>query len=60
MRAAFGSRFGLSCVLAPDYWYLQGFDPKSMERYVDWMGFMAYDLRALHLPPPPGSLIQSG
>jgi hypothetical protein len=44
MRAAFGSRFGLSLTLAPDYWYLRGFKPKAMEPYVDFMGFMAYDL----------------
>ncbi|KAL3418149.1 class III chitinase [Phlyctema vagabunda] len=44
MRAAFGTKYGLSVVLAPDYWYLQGFAPKLMEPYVDHMGFMAYDL----------------
>lgn len=44
LRAAFGTRFGLSLTLAPDYWYLRGFKPKAMEPYVDFMGFMAYDL----------------
>ena len=29
---------------APDYWYLRGSDPKGMEPYVDWFGFMSYDL----------------
>ena len=24
MRAAFGTRFGISVTLAPDYWYLRG------------------------------------
>ncbi|KAI5919336.1 glycoside hydrolase superfamily [Camillea tinctor] len=43
-RAAFGSRFGLSLTLAPDYWYMRGFKPSAMEPYVDFMGFMAYDL----------------
>ncbi|KAF3931004.1 Endochitinase [Dactylellina cionopaga] len=44
MRAAFGANYGLSVVLAPDYWYLRGMDPKAMEPYVDHFGFMSYDL----------------
>ena len=44
MRAAFGRKYGLSSILAPDYWYLRGMDPKAMEPYVDFFGFMAYDL----------------
>ncbi|KAI0201413.1 glycoside hydrolase superfamily [Astrocystis sublimbata] len=44
MRAAFGSKYGLSLTLAPDYWYLRNFDAKTMEPYVDFFGFMAYDL----------------
>ncbi|KAF2738966.1 glycoside hydrolase [Polyplosphaeria fusca] len=44
LREAFGTKYGLSSVLAPDYWYLRGMDPKAMEQYVDWFGFMAYDL----------------
>lgn len=44
MRAVFGSLSGISLTLAPDYWYLRGFDAKAMEPYVDWFGFMAYDL----------------
>ncbi|KAF1985932.1 glycoside hydrolase family 18 protein, partial [Aulographum hederae CBS 113979] len=44
MREAFGTTYGISSILAPDYWYLRGFDPKGMEPYVDWFGFMAYDL----------------
>ncbi|CZT41789.1 uncharacterized protein RSE6_01575 [Rhynchosporium secalis] len=44
MKAAFGFRYGVSVVLAPDYWYLQGFSPAAMEQYVDHLGFMAYDL----------------
>jgi chitinase len=44
MKGVFGTQFGLSIVLAPDYWYLRGFDPMAMEPYVDWFGFMAYDL----------------
>jgi chitinase len=44
MRAAFGTSYGISITLAPDYWYLRYFDAISMEPYVDWFGFMAYDL----------------
>ncbi len=44
MRAAFGTQYGISLTLAPDYWYLRGFDAKGMEASVDWFGFMAYDL----------------
>jgi hypothetical protein len=45
MRAAYGSNYGISLTLAPDYWYLRWFDAKAMEPYVDFFGFMAYDLR---------------
>ncbi len=34
MRAAFGTKYGISLTLAPDYWYLRGFDAKGMEPYV--------------------------
>lgn len=44
MREAFGNRYGLSLTLAPDYWYLRGFRPAKMQQYVDFMGFMSYDL----------------
>lgn len=44
MRTAFGTKYGISLTLAPDYWYLRGFDAVSMQPYVDWFGFMAYDL----------------
>jgi GH18 family chitinase len=44
MRAAFGTRRGLSIVLAPDYWYLRGFKQAAMQEYVGPMGFMSYDL----------------
>jgi chitinase len=44
MRAAFGLRYGNCSVLAPDYWYLRGTDVKAMELYVDFFGFMGYDL----------------
>lgn len=44
MRAAFGTNYGISLTLAPDYWYLRYFDAKAMESSVDFFGFMAYDL----------------
>lgn len=44
MKAAFGGQYGISVTLAPDYWYLRGFDAKAMEDHVDMFGFMAYDL----------------
>ncbi|KAF2397092.1 glycoside hydrolase [Trichodelitschia bisporula] len=44
MRQAFGTKFGLSLALAPDYWYLRYFKPGELQHYVDHMGFMAYDL----------------
>lgn len=42
MKSAFAGTYGISLTLAPDYWYLRGFDAKSMEPYVDFFGFMAY------------------
>ncbi|KAF2280023.1 glycoside hydrolase [Westerdykella ornata] len=47
LRVAFGTKYGLSIVLAPDYTYLSGSDPKAMEPYVDWFGFMSYDLHGI-------------
>ena len=44
MRTSFGSNYGISLTLAPDYWYLRGFDAISMQPSVDFFGFMAYDL----------------
>ena len=44
MREAYGTRYGISLTLVPDYWYLRYFDAKGMEPYVDFFGFMAYDL----------------
>ncbi|KAK1751034.1 hypothetical protein QBC47DRAFT_417470 [Echria macrotheca] len=44
MRLAFGTSYGISLTLAPDYWYLRWFDAKGLEPWVDHMGFMAYDL----------------
>lgn len=42
MKTAYNGKYGISLTLAPDYWYLRGFDAKGMEPYVDFFGFMAY------------------
>jgi chitinase len=44
MHSAFGGNYGISVTLAPDYWYLRDFDAIRMQPYVNWFGFMAYDL----------------
>lgn len=45
MRESFGTSFGISLPLPPDYAYLQWYDAKGMEPYVDFFGFMSYDLK---------------
>lgn len=37
MREAFGSKYGISLTLAPDYWYLRYFDVAGLAPYVDHM-----------------------
>jgi chitinase len=44
MRAAYGSKYGISLTLAPNYWYLRYLDAEAMQPFVDFFGFMAYDL----------------
>ncbi|KFY99091.1 hypothetical protein V500_01463 [Pseudogymnoascus sp. VKM F-4518 (FW-2643)] len=44
MRERFGTKYGISMAIAPDYWYLRWFDLFSMQQYVDFFGFMTYDL----------------
>lgn len=44
MRVVYGSNYGISLMLVFDYWYLCWFDVKVMEFYVDFFGFMVYDL----------------
>lgn len=44
MKEQFDGRYGSSLTIAPDYWYLRGFKPAAMQDFVDWIGFMAYDL----------------
>ncbi|KAF2819761.1 glycoside hydrolase [Ophiobolus disseminans] len=40
LRSAFGSRYGISLTLLVSFWYLQGFDVKAIQQYVDWMNMM--------------------
>ncbi|GAB7351190.1 hypothetical protein MBLNU459_g1634t2 [Dothideomycetes sp. NU459] len=44
LRAACGSKFGITLTLPSSYWYLQGFDVVNLEPYVDWFNFMSYDI----------------
>ncbi|KAK2596250.1 hypothetical protein QQS21_006342 [Conoideocrella luteorostrata] len=44
MKKDFGTDYGISLTLAPDYWYLRHFDVKGLEPFVDHFGFMSYDL----------------
>ncbi|KNB10683.1 hypothetical protein FOXG_10827 [Fusarium oxysporum f. sp. lycopersici 4287] len=44
MRAAFGSKYGISIAIHTSYWYLRWFKSKEIEQYVDYMGIMTYDL----------------
>lgn len=47
MRAAFGSKYGLTITLPTSFWYLQHFDLKGLEPSVDWFNVMAYDLHGV-------------
>jgi chitinase len=47
LKAAFGNRYGISVTLPASFWYLQGFDVKSMQLYVDWMNLMSYDIHGV-------------
>ncbi|KAJ6032574.1 hypothetical protein N7540_003306 [Penicillium herquei] len=44
LKAACGSKYGISATLPSSYWYMQGFDVVGMEPYVDWFNFMSYDI----------------
>ncbi|KAK3325107.1 glycoside hydrolase superfamily [Apodospora peruviana] len=47
MRAAWGSRFGITATLPSSYWYLQHFDLPGMEPYLDWFNIMSYDIHGV-------------
>jgi GH18 family chitinase len=63
LKAACGSKYGISATLPSSYWYLQGFDIVGMSDYVDTFNFMSYDMFVLlsctPLSSPSGSQ-QSG
>jgi chitinase len=44
LRAAIGTR-GLTITIPTTYYYMQYYDLKGMEPYVDWFNVMAYDLQ---------------
>ncbi|KAK0116487.1 hypothetical protein ONS95_013501 [Cadophora gregata] len=44
MRAAFGTKFGISIALPSDYTYIQHFDVATLSQYIDFFNFMSYDL----------------
>lgn len=47
MRAAFGTRYGITITLPTSYWYLQHFDLPGIQSSVDWFNIMAYDLHGV-------------
>jgi GH18 family chitinase len=47
LKQAFGGRYGISITLPASYWYLQGFDVKTIQYYVDWMNVMSYDIHGV-------------
>ncbi|KAG6986626.1 hypothetical protein G7Y79_00075g098980 [Physcia stellaris] len=44
LKAAFGSKYGISMTLPISYWYLQHFDLSGIQQHIDWFNLMAYDL----------------
>lgn len=44
MKAAFGSKYGLTMTLPTSYWYLQHFDLAGIQPHLDWFNLMSYDL----------------
>ncbi|KAL4877577.1 hypothetical protein BJY04DRAFT_230539 [Aspergillus karnatakaensis] len=44
LKAAVGSKYGITCTLPSSYWYLKGFDLAGMQEYVDFFNFMSYDI----------------
>lgn len=46
MRAAFGTKYGITVTLPTSYWYLQHFDLPGMQSSVDWFNLMSYDCKS--------------
>lgn len=47
LKAAFGSKYGISMTLPTSYWYLQHFDLPGIQQHIDWFNLMAYDLHGV-------------
>lgn len=47
LRAAFGTKYGLSVTLPASYYYMQNFDVAGMEEHVDFFNVMSYDLHGV-------------
>ena len=47
LRAAFGTKYGITVTLPTSYWYLQHFDLPGMQDSVNWFNLMAYDLHGV-------------
>ncbi|KAF2008423.1 glycoside hydrolase family 18 protein [Aaosphaeria arxii CBS 175.79] len=47
LRAAWGTKYGLSATLPSSYWYLRWFDLKGLEKYLDWLNMMSYDIHGV-------------
>jgi GH18 family chitinase len=47
LRAAFGTRYGLSVTLPASYFYMKNFDLASMQEDVDFFNIMSYDMHGI-------------
>jgi chitinase len=47
MRSAFGTKYGISATIPSSFWYMQHFDIKSMQNYLDWFNVMSYDIHGV-------------
>lgn len=53
MREAFGTKYGISLTLAPDYWYLRYFDVGRLQNYADHLVSQASFVLDLHSADVP-------
>jgi GH18 family chitinase/LysM repeat protein len=47
IRAAFGTRYGLSITLPASYFYVKNFDLAGMQEHVDFFNIMTYDMHGI-------------
>lgn len=57
MRAAFGTKYGISMTLPTSYWYLQHFDLVGIQQNIDWFNLMCKSERVGLLSEQEHSLI---